>query len=507
MNGRRLLNNRLTLAQVAARGLVLCAVACGVLPLFWFALSRGAVNFGTGVWPVLLFTLKQAAASTVLSVVPGFFVARALARRQFFGRALLLQLFAIPMAVPAIVAVLGLTGLYGNNGLLAGWINLYGFGGIVLAHVFFNLPMATRLFVDVLEQIAPENFRLGAQLGFSEFQVLRQIELPHALPAMFRIASLVFLLCAASFVIVLTLGGATATTLEVAIFQSLRMDFDVPRALALSLLQVALSGSLVFFGAKAFSPSMVLSRLRLSPRRYDGATPLAYAVDVLLIGLAMLLVLPPLAVLIVQGIFNVQFDTPLLHALFTSLGIGACSAVIAVALAWNLAGGRGLSQILALSALLIPPAVMATGWFLLLYKLNGGVLLVFATIVALNALMALPFASAVLGPALNQLVGAHDKLCQSLGIFGWNRFWQITLPQMMRPLAQAGLMALVLSLGDLAAVTLLGSEGIMTLPNLVHAQMGHYRGQDAQGTALVLMGLCFAITVIAQRLGRSHDPR
>ena len=50
------------------------------------------------------------------------------------------------------------------------------------------------------------------------------------------------------------------------------------------------------------------------------------------------------------------------------------------------------------------------------------------------------------------------------------------------PLAQACLMAFVLSLGDLAAVTLLGSEGIMTLPSLVRAQMGHYRGQDAQGT-------------------------
>lgn len=507
MNGRRRLNNRLTFAEVAARGLVLCAVAAGLLPLFWFALSRGGMSFGSGVWTVLLFTLKQAAASTVLSVVPGFFVARALARRQFRGRALLLQVFAIPMAVPAIVAVLGLTGLYGNSGILAGLVNLYGFGGIVLAHVFFNLPMATRLFVDVLEEIAPENFRLGAQLGFSELQVLRQIEWPHALPAMFRIASLVFLLCAASFVIVLTLGGATATTLEVAIYQSLRMDFDVPRALALSLLQVALSGALVFFGAKAFSPSLVLERLRLSPRRYDGVTPILRLMDAALIGLALMLVLPPLIILFFQGISNIAFDALMLRALLTSLAIGALSALIAVVLAWNLASGTGFSQILALSALLIPPAVMATGWFLLLYKLNGGIVLVFATIVGLNALMALPFASAVLGPAFMQIAGTSDRLCQSLGIFGWNRFWQISLPQMLRPLAQASLMAFVLSFGDLAAVTLLGSEGILTLPSLVRAQMGHYRGQDAQGTALVLMALCFAIVVVAQRLGRPHDPR
>lgn len=507
MNGRRLLNSRLKPGTLAAQGLILCAVAAGLLPLFWFAASRGGFNFGTGVWPVLLFTLKQASISTLLSVVPGFFVARALVRQQFRGRALLLQLFAIPMAVPAIVAVLALTGLYGNAGLLAGFINLYGFGGIVLAHVFFNLPMATRLFVDVLEQIAPENFRLAAQLGFSDIQVLRQIELPQVLPAAFRIAALVFLLCAASFVIVLTLGGATSTTLEVAIYQSLRMDFDVPRALALSLLQVSLSGALVFFGAKAFSQSMAIPKLRLLPQRFDGTSMLSRSIDILLTGLAMALVLPPLAILLAQGISNVVLDAALLRALLTSLAIGACSSAIAVVLAWNLAGGKSFSQILSLSALLVPPAVMATGWFLLLYKFNGGVVLVFATIVALNALMALPFASAVLGPAFVQVESTNDKLCQSLGIYGWNKLWQITLPQMLRPLAQAGLMAFVLSLGDLAAVTLLGSEGIMTLPSLVRAQMGHYRGQDAQGTALVLMALCFAITVVAQRLGRQNDPR
>ncbi|MEO6607945.1 MAG: ABC transporter permease subunit [Aestuariivirga sp.] len=501
------MNKNLQPARLAAQGLILCAVAAGLLPLFWFALSRGGFNFGTGVWPVLLFTLKQATASTLLSVIPGFFVARALVRRQFRGRALLLQFFAIPMAVPAIVAVLALTGLYGNAGLLSGFINLYGFGGIVLAHVFFNLPMATRLFVDVLEQIAPENFRLAAQLGFSDGQVLRQIELPQALPAAFRIASLVFLLCAASFIIVLTLGGATATTLEVAIFQSLRMDFDIPRALALSLLQMGLSGALVFFGASAFSQSMAIVKLRLLPQRFDGRSVFARTTDIALIGLAIALVLPPLAILLAQGFFNVTFDGALRQALFTSLGIGACSAIIAVVLAWNLAGGKSVSHILSLSALLVPPAVMATGWFLLLYKLNGGVVLVFSTIVALNALMALPFASAVLGPAFSQIENSNDRLCQSLGISGWNRLWNITLPQMLRPLAQAGLMAFVLSLGDLAAVTLLGSEGIMTLPSLVRAQMGHYRGQDAQGTALVLMALCFAITVVAQRLGRQHDPR
>ncbi len=46
---------------------------------------------------------------------------------------------------------------------------------------------------------------------------------------------IVFLLCATSFTLVLTLGGGpSATTLEVAIYQALKLDFDPPRAVALA---------------------------------------------------------------------------------------------------------------------------------------------------------------------------------------------------------------------------------------------------------------------------------
>jgi thiamine transport system permease protein len=65
------------------------------------------------------------------------------------------------------------------------------------------------------------------------------------------------------------------------------------------------------------------------------------------------------------------------------------------------------------------------------------------------------------------------------------------------------LMAFVLSLGDLTAVTLLGSQGLITLPALIHQQMGNYRGNAAGGTALVLAGFCYGLTILAQRLGKA----
>src|SRR5690606_36351128 len=97
---------------------------------------------------VAWFTVWQAVLSTVMSVVPALAVARAFSRhRAFPGRALLLRLFAVPLALPAIVAALGVLSLYGRSGLLAeplsrltgaSWPGIYGLGGILVAHVFFN---------------------------------------------------------------------------------------------------------------------------------------------------------------------------------------------------------------------------------------------------------------------------------------------------------------------------------------------------------------------------------
>jgi thiamine transport system permease protein len=47
-------------------------------------------------------------------------------------------------------------------------------------------------------------------------------------------------------------------------------------------------------------------------------------------------------------------------------------------------------------------------------------------------------------------------------------------------------MAFVLSLGDLTAITLFGSQDLVTLPALIHAQMGSYRIDAAAGSALLL---------------------
>ena len=498
------MNNPIT--KAIAPGIILGAILLGLVPLISFAIERGGF-LNAGIDPaivhVLWFTLKQAFLSTSISVVLGIFVSRALSRRQFLGRELLLSLLAVPLAMPAIVVVLAITAIYGAQGLLGGWFNLYGLNGILLAHVFFNFPLATRLLVEALNTIPQENFRLAEQLNFSSRAIFHNLEWPVLRNTLPRICGLIFLLCAASFVIVLTLGGPSATTLEVAIYQSLRQDFDVARALNLSLVQILLCLALIFAAGKMALHNSALSSFKTTTIRRDGQSAAAKAFDLLALTIALLLIGPPLIALIVSGITYLNFN---LQACVTSIAIALPAALLSVSLAWALARHDNFAtHVAALATLIVPPAVLATGWFLALRRFDESLLVVIISIIALNTLMALPFSVSVLAPAFAQITQMHGRLCAQLNISGWNKLRRIDLPMMRRPLAQALLMSFVLSLGDLTAVTLLGTQGLVTMPSLIHQQMGHYRGNDAGGTALLLAAFCFALTLIAQRLGKSND--
>ena len=178
--------------------------------------------------------------------------ARALARRRFAGRGVLVALLGAPFLLPAIVAVFGIVAIWGRAGLFSRGLeaaglpglDVYGLVGVVLAHVFFNVALVARLLLQGWLAIPAETFRLAAQLGFGPRDVFRRIELPmlrSVLPGAFV---LVFLLCMTSFAVALTLGGGPrATTVELAIYQALRFDFDLGRAAWLALIQFALCGS------------------------------------------------------------------------------------------------------------------------------------------------------------------------------------------------------------------------------------------------------------------------
>lgn len=499
--------------------------------------SGALAAFDPYLFRIARFTLWQATLSTLLSVVPAIVVARAFSRHPNFpGRGLILRLFAVPLALPAIVAALGVLALYGRAGLLAellsfsggwSWPGIYGLSGILVAHVFFNLPLATRLFVEALNTVPADQQRLASQLGMGATSAFRLIEWPALRDAFPGVAGLVFMLCVTSFTIVLTLGGGpAATTLEVAIYQALRFDFDPARAAALTLVQLALVVLTVYALGKLGADTTADANLPVARRRFIAAGPGETALNAALILIALAFVGGPMLATVLDGLhadlFRLAGEAIVQRATVTSLVLAALSATLCALLSLALIAGR---QALALKrgtrpaglleramdtgagfVLVIPPIVIGAGWFMLLRNSVDVLSIAPIMVVTVNAVMAMPFAIRAIRPAHYAASARHEKLCATLGIAGWNRMRLIDWPALRRPLATAFAFAMALSLGDLGVIALFGSDAVQTLPYLLYARMGSYRTADAAGLALMLGLLCLALMLAADRLGRSREP-
>jgi len=358
--------------------------------------------------------------------------------------------------------------------------------------------------------------RSWAIFRFLEWPALRA-----GLPAVF---SLVFMLCIASFTVVLTLGGGpAATTVEVAIYQSLRFDFDPGRAVILSLVQLAMTGILIALGTRLTMPMSITIGLGSRMARPDAANLGGRIADTLIIAMAAIFVITPLVALTLSSL-GADYDR-LFHeaivwqAMLTSLWIGGLAALLCLALAWSLVmavhRARGIRArtiragfagrfVVACEAgsnliLVMPPIVLGAGWFILLHGMGASFVMAPLVVVTINALMALPYAVRILGPAQANAAASHDRLCDSLGISGWAR-WRIVDWPVLRPVfGLAVAFALVLSLGDLGAVALFGSQDLTTLPLLILQRMGSYRTSDAGGLAVVLMLFCLFLIMLAER--------
>lgn len=474
---------------------------------------------------ILRFTLYQATLSTLLSIVFGLPVALALARRKEFpGRIWIIRLMAVPMGLPVIVGAFGIITIWGRQGVLNSALvfagsdepfSIYGLSGILIAHVFFNLPLSVRLMLAGLERIPGEYWRMAASLGMGPVSVFRFIEWPAVSRLIPGIAGLVFMLCATSFTLVLLLGGGpAATTLEVAIYQALRFDFDPQRAIALSVLQIVLTA--VLLGLLAFlpSPEAEISSLGRNIRRFDGRTTGARLWDGAAIVFAVFLVGLPLVAIAVSGLqadLSRLLIAPIfLRAAATSVLIAMLSAILVVLCCMAIIGARQaigsrrqvvwplglLSALLGAGSslvLLVPPVVQGSGWFLLL-RVFGDVSFYAPVLVALiNMLMALPLAMRVMEPAFTSHFLRTGRLSASLGLQGYSRLRFADLPVLWRPMLMAFSFAMALSLGDLGAVALFGSENFVTLPWLVYSNMGSYRTNDAAGYAFLLGVVCLLL--------------
>lgn len=503
-------------------GLLVMLPLAGLLQLSFspdFASDNLAVWRSPYVLSALTFSLWQAALSTLLSIVPALWVARALFyNRSALIQRLLLRLFGLPLVVPSIVAVLGIVAVYGSSGWVPIGRNLYGLGGILLVHVFFNLPLAIRLLMPAFQSVPVNHFRLGDQLGFSPWQRWRHLEWPLVRESLPGIAVLVFMLCLTSFAVVLSLGGGPRnTTLEVAIYQSLRFDFDPAQAVILALLQLVLCLLVATAVMHLQRQPEVSIEWSQDHRPVSRAYPWINWVTITLAGMFVLTPLLSLLIETIRGpLISVLSNPATWLALTKTLAIGLLASCITVVICWFILQASSdqfvkghdqrarLIELGASSVYVIPPLVIGTGYFVLLSPHVYVFDWVYPIVLLVNVLMGIPFVIRTLGPVMRRQRSRYNALCANLGLQGWHRFRLIDFPLMRKPLALSAALVAAIAMGDLGVIALFGSSETATLPLLVYQQMGAYRMDHAMVTATLLLVTCFGLYWLIERLVGGH---
>ncbi|MCC1494683.1 ABC transporter permease subunit [Cognatishimia sp. F0-27] len=475
--------------------------------LIW---AEGVSSLRPGDLAALRFTVWQAFLSALVSCLLAVPLARALARQRFRGRGLLLALLGAPFILPVIVAVMGLIAVFGQSGLInqafaalgLPRFDIYGLHGVVLAHVFFNLPLATRMMVQAWLAIPDERFRLAASLGLSRRALFLTLEWPLILRILPGAFAVIFVICLTSFAVALTLGGGPrATTVELAIYQAMRFDFDPGRAAALALLQLVL-GLVAGVVALALSPrqGFGVGRDRSVPR-WDGAG--RRVLDAVVIAAAVLFLLLPLGLVVARGVPGLSLlEGDTIRAAGHSVIVALASTLLC--LVWALALSTRRGELLALMAIAISPLVLGAGLFLVLRPFVNPFSMALPVTALVNALMALPFALRVLRPEAESIRTDFLRLRQTLRLTGWAWTRLVLLPRLRRPLGFAGGLTAALAMGDLGVIALFADPDRATLPLQVYRLMGSYQMEAAAGAALLLLVLSFGLFWLFDRGGRVH---
>ncbi len=153
------------------------------------ALSHGISAYGRAISDpqalrALKLTLLVAVIAVPFNVVFGVAAAWAIARFKFRGRALLITLIDLPLAVSPVIAGLVFVLLFGAHGVLGPWLSAHGvkvifaLPGIVLATTFVTFPFVARELIPLMEAQGHEEEEAALVLGASPWQMFTRVTLP-----------------------------------------------------------------------------------------------------------------------------------------------------------------------------------------------------------------------------------------------------------------------------------------------------------------------------------------
>jgi thiamine transport system permease protein len=476
----------------------------------------------------IAFTVLQATASTVLTLVVALPGAYVLSRFKFRGRAVVRALVTIPFVLPTVVVASAFLALAGPRGLFGQHIDPSGsLWAILVAHVFFNYAVVVRTVGGLWSHLDPSLEDAARTLGASRWRAFREVTLPLLRPAIVAAASITFLFTFTSFGVVVLLGGTRYRTLEVSIVRATRDLLDLRTASVLAIVQMITVVVLLVVLGRSGERESVRQRLL---GQADVARPPASRGERLLLAANLmfmaLLLGGPLAVLLERSLhtdagYGLDFyralqDAPQRAAILVSpleaVGNSLAFATVATAIALVVGGmaafalerrGRG-ERLLSLGLMLPLGTSAVTVGFGFLIALDRPIDLRASwwLVPCAHALVAVPFVVRITLPVLRSI---DPRLREAAAVLGASprRVWrEVDLPIVRRALTVAAGFAFAISLGEFGATVLIARPDRPTVPVAIFrllAQPGVAPFGEAMAMSVVLMVLTGTAILLIER--------
>lgn len=183
-------------------------------------------------------TLLLALGATTGAILLGLPGAYVLYRKTFPGRGFLRAFITVPFVMPTVVVGVAFRSLLISNGPL-GFLGLdETVTAVIAAMVFINFGVAVRIIGGMWAHLDPRAEEAARALGASPRRAFFTVTLPALGPALAAAASMIFLMCATAFGIVMVLGGARLATIETEIYVQTTAFLDLRTAAVLSIVQL-----------------------------------------------------------------------------------------------------------------------------------------------------------------------------------------------------------------------------------------------------------------------------
>jgi len=463
-------------------------------------------------------TLALVAATAAMALPVGVALAFLLARTDLPGRRAAGGLLAILAFVPLPMVAAAWIGGFGNLGrsqAIGSSPVLVGLGGAAVVHALAALPWVVLLVAAGLRAVEPELEEAG-RIDRPPWRVVMGVTLRRSLGA---IAG------AALAVAVLTAGDMTVTDLLVVrtYAEEAYVQYQLGRgaaAAAVAVPPLIVLGTAIGLGATALLKAEPSRRPSTATRprawRLGGwRWPLATLVAA---GLGVLVGLPLFALgwragrvggVAAEGIGPhwswqglatglARAGDDLAVSLPTTVALAAAAATISAILGWLLAwwarkpGARRWIAAGVVALLWATPGPVAGMSLVLAYRDVSIVYDTEAIVVLAYVMRTLPYAAAVLWPALRAIPAEYLEAAELEGYGAWGVFRRVSWPQARGAAAAAWLSAFALALGELPASNLVAPPGVDILSVYVWGLL--HTGVESRTAAV---GLILALTTAA----------